>query len=194
MLVATVNTSTTVSGAPTTPLTMPRTVPSRFATVTTRTSPVSTPIPVVRSRPTPSLPSPWVPSLPCHISPRSPLLPTVLPTLRPPSTALSPPPAVPRPLPLAPPAVQAAPGPPADPVPPTLLLGVAAALLSASRLDPPSSPWVLVPSVLCSPSSLWLNLGQIYHRSIPSLKTRLQIQTYISHCLVTGQTLGIGTH
>ena len=170
MLLASVNIFTTVSGVPTMPPTMPRTAPSRFATVTTRTSPASTPIQVVRSRPIHSLPSPWVPSPACHISPRSPLLPTVSPTPRPPSTALSPPPAALRPLPLVPPAARPAPGPRADPVPPTLL-GVAAVPLSASRLDPLSSPWVLVPLVLCSPSLLWLDPGQIYHRSIPSLRS-----------------------
>ena len=178
-LVTTVNTSTTVSGVPTTPPTMPRTVPSRFATETTRTSPASTPIQVVRSRPTLNPPSLWVPLPPCHTNPRSPLLPTALPTPRRSSTALFPPQAASHPLPLVPPAVPAVPGPPVDPVPPTLL-GAAAVLLSVSRSDPLSSPWVSVPLALCSPSSPWLKLGQqIYHRSIPSQKRRLQTQTHI---------------
>ena len=51
------------------------------------------------------------------------------------------------------------------PVPPTLLLGAAAVLPSVSRSDPPSYPWVLVPLVLRSPSSLWLNKSAtvLYH-------------------------------
>jgi hypothetical protein len=127
--------------------------------VTTRTTPASIPIPTVRSRPTLSHLSPWVPSPPSHTSPRSPLLPIVLPIPRPPSTPLSPPPVVSRPLALVSPPAPPAPGPPLEPVLPTLP-GATVALLPVSRSDPPSSPWASVPLVLSLPFSLWLKLRQ----------------------------------
>ena len=135
MLLTSASIFTIVSDVPTMPPTTPRTVLSSPARVTTRTTPASTPIQVVRSRPTLSLLNLWVLLPPCHTSPRSPLLPTVSLSLRPPSTTLFlPPPAVRPPLvsPLAP-------GPPL-PDPPTLPeVTIIVTPLQLSRSDPPSS-------------------------------------------------------
>ena len=146
---------------------------------TTRTSQASTPMPAVRSRHTLSLPSLWAPSPPCHTSPRSPLLPTVSPIPRLPSTPLSPPPPAlrlpPQALVLAPPAPPA-PRPPVGPALRTPAEVVALVLLPVSRSDPPFSPWVSVLLVLFLPSSLWPKLGQqIYRHSVVSLGMWLQI-------------------
>ena len=163
-LLTSASTSTTVSDALTTPPTAPRTVPSSLARVTTRIIQASTPMPAVRSRPIPSLPSLWVLSAPCHTSPRFLLLPTVSPILHLSSTPPFPPTAA---LHLLLPAFLPAPGPPLEPVLPTPA-EIAPALLPVSRSDPPSSPWVSVPSASFLLSSLWPKLGQqTYHHSIP---------------------------
>ena len=144
MPLASVKTFTTVSDAPSTPPTKPRTVPSNPELVITRTTPAFTPIPPVRSRPTPSLPSLSALSPTCHTHPRSPLLPTVSPTPRPPSTPLFPLSLASFLLPAAPalvsPAVPLAPRPQVDPVlltPPGIAI---ASPLLISRSDPLSSP------------------------------------------------------
>ena len=171
MLLISVNISTIVLDVSITPQTTPKTGLSSPARVTTRTTPASTQAQTVRSRHTLSLLSLWVLSPQCHTSPRSPLLPTVLLTLRPPSIMLFLPPAVsPLPLTLVSPL---APGPPLLDLPTLPEATAVITVLQVSRSDPSSSLWAQVLSELSLPFSLWPELRQqIYHYSIPSLQTR----------------------
>ena len=160
-LLISANIYTTVSDAPTMPPTTPKMVPSSRARVTTRTIPASTRIPPVRSRPTLSLPSRWVPSPPCHTSPRSPLLPIVSLTPRPPSTPLFPPSVTPIPRRVLAPLLSSPPVPGPPPDLPTLPQVTAVIMAPPmSRLDPSFSHWVSVLSVLSLPSSLWPEFSQ----------------------------------
>ena len=169
MLLATASIFTIASDASTTPQITPKTVLSSPARVTTRISLAYTPIQVVRSKLTPSLPSLWVQLAPCHTSLGSPLPPIVSLTPRLPSTTLFLLPVAPHPPPLALPSAPPAPGPLLPDLPTLPGVTPVIAVLQVLRSDPLSSQQVSVPSELSLLFLLWLELRFYYH-SIPSLE------------------------